>query len=596
MSYYDEILNHYHDNLLFNYSNEYFSNYQLIIELLKKSVDEPFITKICTDNFFDDLNIFGFNGIIDKIINTQSIIGKLKFQKKLYFPICDIKQLQNRQNNLINILGKNEVKTLLKNMSNFSTCENGFIDLFRKDSKEIREFLNNIYFQNKHLQILNGNAYYQNIFYIYKVLVMPVTTMLVPIITLIFPFLIFKFYYKFPIGLSHYIRIMKTVISNLIFDLSTKCNFVNLFSVIFSLFTYIYTVYQNIVLAIKINRITNLLKNKLINLKKIVEIYDKCYNTMNYLKINLEPINENLKSQNSEIKLVKYLRNLNENDRGDILSGYFIVKENKHDLIPIYEYLGLVDSFLSDITTFMKSETGMDMGGVVMTKFIDSNDSYITIDNFNHLNIDYKKSIPNSIEMNNANKTIIITGPNAAGKSTLMKSILLSVYLSQTLTFAPCEHIEITPFNIIDSYFSLKDLEGEYSLFEAEMKRIKTYLYKISNTEQNTKPNTKPNKHGIILNKTLIAIDEIFNSTNYREGVLGSTIVIGHLNSIKNNLALISTHYHELAQTLDKNDNLTNLYVKSIKNKDGSYSYPYKLFTGINKQTIGLDLIKQNIF
>ena len=48
----------------------------------------------------------------------------------------------------------------------------------------------------------------------------------------------------------------------------------------------------------------------------------------------------------------------------------------------------------------------------------------------------------------NKNKTVLITGPNAGGKSTIIKSIVLSAYLSQTLTLAACKKIKLTPFDL----------------------------------------------------------------------------------------------------------------------------------------------------
>ena len=61
-------------------------------------------------------------------------------------------------------------------------------------------------------------------------------------------------------------------------------------------------------------------------------------------------------------------------------------------------------------------------------------------------------------------KNIVITGPNAAGKSTFIKTILLNTLLSQTLSLSSSEVINITPFEVLNSYLHIPDNKGKESL------------------------------------------------------------------------------------------------------------------------------------
>ena len=101
MNKYNNILNLYYNNLLTNYSDNYINNYQLVINYLIKLQKNNKINKTNNYNFnlLEDLDIFNLDGICDKLISTQSIIGKILFQK----------QLINLQNNKLTLTNKQNI-------------------------------------------------------------------------------------------------------------------------------------------------------------------------------------------------------------------------------------------------------------------------------------------------------------------------------------------------------------------------------------------------------------------------------------------------------------------------------------------------------
>ena len=101
-------------------------------------------------------------------------------------------------------------------------------------------------------------------------------------------------------------------------------------------------------------------------------------------------------------------------------------------------------------------------------------------------------------------RNLLITGPNAAGKSTYIKSLALNVLLAQTIGLVPASSLKITPFHVINTYLNIPDCIGKSSLFEAEMFRAKEHLELINNLPKD--------KHAFVI------MDEIFSSTNYVEG------------------------------------------------------------------------------
>ena len=185
--------------------------------------------------------------------------------------------------------------------------------------------------------------------------------------------------------------------------------------------------------------------------------------------------------------------------------------------------------------------------------------------------------------MNNftLDNNMLITGPNAAGKSTFIKSVMLNIILSQTLGISSSKNLELTPFKNLDTYLHIPDIKGESSLFETEMYRSKNYIDKIKNTDD----------------LSFIVMDEIFSSTNYIEGFSGAYAILEKLSKFNNSLYIVTTHYTKL-NSLEKE---TNGKIKNYKfeiNRDSSSNiiFNYKLKEGYSNQFIALELLKNNNF
>ena len=107
---------------------------------------------------------------------------------------------------------------------------------------------------------------------------------------------------------------------------------------------------------------------------------------------------------------------------------------------------------------------------------------------------------------------IIITGANASGKSTFIKTVVISILLSQTLTISCATNAILTPFSVINTYLNIPDCKGKESLFEAEMNRSKKYIEKLINIQKNE--------------FAFVVMDEIFSSTNPEEGAMEHILLL----------------------------------------------------------------------
>ena len=168
------------------------------------------------------------------------------------------------------------------------------------------------------------------------------------------------------------------------------------------------------------------------------------------------------------------------------------------------------------------------------------------------------------------------------GKSTFIKSLMLSILFSQTLTISFSKEQIFTPFAYIQTYLNIPDHKGKESLFEAEMNRAYRYINYLNTLENENK-------------FSFIIMDEIFSSTNPREGLSGAYAIADKLSYYKNNISMITTHYSELS-LLEKYGKYKNYKIPIDRDISHNIIYPYKIKRGISQQYIALELLQNKGF
>ena len=108
-------------------------------------------------------------------------------------------------------------------------------------------------------------------------------------------------------------------------------------------------------------------------------------------------------------------------------------------------------------------------------------------------------------------------GPNASGKTTILKSTLINIIFSQQVGCGVYDSAKIKPFDFLHCYLNIPDTYGRDSLFQAEARRCKEILDVIENTE---------NKSHFCL------FDELYSGTNPDEAILSAVSFMNYL--IKN--------------------------------------------------------------
>jgi DNA mismatch repair ATPase MutS len=175
-------------------------------------------------------------------------------------------------------------------------------------------------------------------------------------------------------------------------------------------------------------------------------------------------------------------------------------------------------------------------------------------------------------------KNLIISGPNASGKTTVLKSIILNALLSQQFGCGCYKSARIKCYDTFHSYLNIPDTSGRDSLFQAEARRCKDIMEFI---------NTNPNKTHLCI------FDELYSGTNPSDAVMCATLYLNNMNNFKKNVDyLITTHYVDLCKSFETDQQLYNMKMKVIE-KEESIEYLYKLVEGISTINGGKYILKQ---
>lgn len=206
--------------------------------------------------------------------------------------------------------------------------------------------------------------------------------------------------------------------------------------------------------------------------------------------------------------------------------------------------------------------------------------------NFWHPALPPDRAVPNTLPLGGPdhNRNMILTGPNAGGKSINSKGIILNALLAQTYTIVPAEKVALTPFTQLNTYLNIvDDIGGGTSQHRAEVKRAMELITSIT-----ALPKDK---------YALTIMDEMFRCTNPATGACAASGIGQVLGKLPNSILGLATHFAHLTHLSSNHESsFTNYKVGAIKNADGSFTYTYRLEPGINQKVIALDLLSHEGF
>jgi DNA mismatch repair ATPase MutS len=182
--------------------------------------------------------------------------------------------------------------------------------------------------------------------------------------------------------------------------------------------------------------------------------------------------------------------------------------------------------------------------------------------------------IKNTIHFNN---NLIITGPNASGKTTILKSVLINIIFTQQFGCAFYDSAKFNPFDHIHCYLNIPDTSGRDSLFQAEARRCKEIIDYINNNKTDTH---------------FCAFDEIYSGTNPEEAENSASSFMLYLQKYKKVFSILTTHFINVCKKLENIDGIINCKMKTIK-QNNLLKYMYKLEPGISDVKGGINVLTE---
>ena len=200
-----------------------------------------------------------------------------------------------------------------------------------------------------------------------------------------------------------------------------------------------------------------------------------------------------------------------------------------------------------------------------------SKNPVIDLVNARHPLIDKNKVVANSYHLDEEKRIVIISGPNAGGKTVSLKTVGICVLMHQCGLAIPCQKATLSYFNNI--YVDIGDnqsLSDNLSTFSAHM----SHISEITNVAKG---------------KDLVLLDELGTGTDPKEGESLALSITKYLEK-KNSFAMISSHFDALKEYAFLSPNLEN---SSMEFDEEKLSPTYHFLLGVPGHSYALDVAKR---
>ena len=492
-----------------------------------------------SDDVFKDTNIDKWVSKLPLLEGSQILIEKL-----IKHPINDRELLEKRQNTIINYDIDIEI---------LKEYENDILWIYK-----IAEEINN----NSSIEILFPSTFIVNyinyieqvldLYHLYKIYFIPATSILYPLSTFIAPYLYLKYYLKMNITITSYIEIFYNLLK-LLFKTTGdfRSDITKFVSIFLYVGVYLYNMYQTYEIALFLHNTKYKLHEKMQGL----------------------------------VHFIRHSQNIMKNLPNNIISPYFNINETyqhiniNNSMTDIYR-IWKDDNIKKDISSLLKTIYAIDVINSINKLLLSGEWSKVTYSNQTLL-WDAKNPILKDDQIANPvnlNKNIIVTGPNAGGKTTYVKTILANVILAQTIGITYSLRSQIILYDTINSFMRVSDILGTRSYFEAEAEYCLNMIKKAVNI-------SNKNKKGLFL------MDEPMHSTPPTEGMATAYAVIEYLSKLNGITLIITTHFHRLVKLEELYpDKFINLSVDAIPHNN-KYIFPYKIKRGYSYLCIAIELL-----
>ena len=269
-------------------------------------------------------------------------------------------------------------------------------------------------------------------------------------------------------------------------------------------------------------------------------------------------------TKNAELRsLLGTLREMPTINPGKFLATYKLLHHKIADFAPMIKALGELDAYLALVQMAGNEH-------YTFAQYLPSDaPQVLKITNFWDPKIGASECISNSIELSSNMRGMVITGSNAAGKSSYMRSVLQAAIMGQTICLVPADSAQLTPFG---SFFTLigkaDDPASGRSLYRVEAEEVANFI-QLANSAQPQRP-------------LLACIDEMFSSTGPDAACALTRAVLADVAKSTATFVLIASHSPGISKIeADTNGIFKNFKVSVIRGASGEFiGYNRKIVPG----------------
>jgi DNA mismatch repair protein MutS len=184
------------------------------------------------------------------------------------------------------------------------------------------------------------------------------------------------------------------------------------------------------------------------------------------------------------------------------------------------------------------------------------------------------KFVPNDVELDLSSERLwLVTGPNMAGKSTLLRQVALCTILAQMGSFVPARSARI---GVVDRVLSRVGASDNLSAGES------TFMVEMRETAEILRTATR---------RSLVILDEIGRGTSTFDGLSIAWAVAEYLDEVVGCRALFATHYHELVSLAEQSKHVGS-YSVSAREQNDDVVFLHRLVPGAANRSYGVAVAK----
>lgn len=407
----------------------------------------------------------------------------------------------------------------------------------------------------------------------------PAISLVIPFLFLIFPFLILKLR-GIPITFDVYVDVLKDIakhhfIGKALTNLSSL-TFDKLLYVIMAACFYCYQMYQNVISCIrfynnvtKVNKYMCALREYLgQTLQNMVQFIEKHNHRPSYvpfcnaIQSNIVILREYYGSLEPITPTTQFAKQIG--GVGYLLKCYYELYSNaKYDesLRYSFGFEGFLDN-LRGVSRHIRN------GNVSQAKLDPTSACYFKSVYYPLHLVQEETAVKNDCKLD---KKLIITGPNASGKTTMLKTTTINIIFTQQVGAGFYEKCVLNPYTHIHSYLNIPDTSERDSLFQAESRRCKEIIDTILDN-----PAEKGFRHFGIF-------DELYSGTNPVEASKSAYAFLKYLTKFNHVDFILTTHYTSVCSKLKKCPQICNHKMDVVQDEAGGINYTYKMKKGISK-------------